>query len=173
MERARARGAAVLGEVLGYGETNDAYHVTRPEPEGEGAARAMRRALEDAGLPASELGYVNAHGTGTPANDRAEACALRSVLGNAADVVPVSSTKGHVGHCLGAAGALEAGFTWIALRHGLLPATLNLERPDPAFALDFIRGEPRRSGGSFALSNSFGFGGMNACVVLGTGEALP
>lgn len=172
-ERARERGARIYGEILGYGEANDAYHATHPQPQGEGAARAMGRALEDASRPASELGYVNAHGTGTRANDEAEASALRTVLGAAAETVPVSSTKGHVGHCLGAAGALEAAFTLIALREGLLPETVNLESPEPSFSLAFIRGAPLLRRCAFALSNSFGFGGMNASLALGTGEVRP
>jgi 3-oxoacyl-[acyl-carrier-protein] synthase II len=172
-DRAVARGAPIFGEILGYGETNDAHHPTHPHPEGRGALAAMNRALHEAGLSPADLDYVNAHGTGTRANDASEALALATLLGDAAASVPVSSTKGHVGHCLGAAGALEAAFTWIALGRGFLPPTVNLEEPDPAFPLQFVRGASRRTSAEFALSNSFGFGGSNASVVLRRGEATP
>ena len=165
-ERALARGAPILGEVLGYGETNDAYHPTHPDPAGRGARLAMERALQDARVPPSSVDYVNAHGTGTQANDEAEARALKALFGDHADAVPVSSSKGNVGHCLGAAGALEAAFALICLRDGFLPQTANLERPDPKLPLRHIQGAPLRKRAYLALSNSFGFGGMNATVVL-------
>jgi len=172
-EGARSRGAPILGQILGYGETNDAHHPTHPHPAGEGARRAMERALGEAGLEPGDLTYVNAHGTGTRANDAAEARALADLLGGAAARVPVSSTKGHVGHCLGAAGALEAAFTWVCLGRGFLPPTANLEVQDPEIGLNLIRGGPVEARGGPALSNSFGFGGMNASIVLGRGEVAP
>jgi 3-oxoacyl-[acyl-carrier-protein] synthase II len=161
-EHARARGAEILGEVAGYAASNDAHHITAPRPDGLAATDALRRALADAGVDPSEVDYVNAHGTGTKLNDAAEAAVLRSVLGE----VPVSSTKSMTGHLMGAAGALEAVVTVQALRHGLLPPTVNLEEIDPDCAgLDHIRGSARKAEAHVGVSTSFGFGGHNAVVV--------
>jgi 3-oxoacyl-[acyl-carrier-protein] synthase II len=161
-EHAAARGATVLAEVAGYGASNDAHHITAPRPDGLAATAALRNALSDAGVEPSEVGYVNAHGTGTKLNDEAEAMVLRSVLGH----VPTSSTKSMTGHLMGAAGALEAVISVQALRTGLLPPTLNLEDIDPACeGLDFVRGTARRADPRVVVSTSFGFGGHNAVVV--------
>jgi 3-oxoacyl-[acyl-carrier-protein] synthase II len=162
---ARARGATVLALVAGWGISADAHHMTAPHPEGDGAARAMRAALDDAGLPASAVGYVNAHGTATPHNDAAETLALRAVLGARAPSVPVSSIKSMVGHTLGAAGAVEAVASVLTLARGFLPPTVHLRTPDPAFGLDFVAGEARRAEVGVVLSNSFAFGGNNTCLV--------
>jgi len=161
-ERAVARGAEIWAEVAGYGLTSDAFHATAPHPEGDGAIRCMRLALADAGVDASEIGYVNAHGTSTALNDRTEAMAIKVVLG---DQVPVSSTKSMTGHLLGAAGALEAVATILALRHGVLPPTINHDDPDPEIGLDVVPNEARPQRVEVALSNSFGFGGHNAALV--------
>ncbi|MEA2421230.1 MAG: 3-oxoacyl-[acyl-carrier-protein] synthase, partial [Thermoleophilaceae bacterium] len=174
---AARRGARVLGEVLGYGATSDAFHLTAPEPSGEGAARAIRLALEDAGVAPSELDYVNAHGTSTPLNDRAETVALKTALGDAAYSVPVSSTKSAIGHLLGAAGAVEAIATVLALRDRLAPPTLGWEEQEEGLDLDYVPGSARplavtgSNGDSRAvgMSNSFGFGGHNAVLVLAGG----
>jgi 3-oxoacyl-[acyl-carrier-protein] synthase II len=172
---ASARGARVLGEVLGYGATSDAYHLTAPEPEGSGAARAVALALADAGVAPSELSYVNAHGTSTPLNDRSETMALKSVLGDASASVPVSSTKSAIGHLLGAAGAVEAIATVLALRDRLAPPTLGWEEQEEGLDLDYVPGQARPlAGGSngspaIGMSNSFGFGGHNAVLVLAGG----
>jgi 3-oxoacyl-[acyl-carrier-protein] synthase II len=174
---AARRGARVLGEVLGYGATSDAFHLTAPEPSGAGAARAIRLALEDAGVAPSELDYVNAHGTSTPLNDRAETVALKTALGDAAYSVPVSSTKSAIGHLLGAAGAVEAIATVLALRDRLAPPTLGWEEQEEGLDLDYVPGSARplavagSNGDSRAvgMSNSFGFGGHNAVLVLAGG----
>ena len=171
-EAAVARGARILGEVAGYASTDDAHHITAPEPEGAGAALAIQLALEDAGVTAGEVDYVNAHGTSTPLNDRAEAKALKRALGEHAARVPVSSLKSAVGHLIGAAGAVEAIATVLALRERLAPPTLGLEEPEAGMELDFVaeRARPmkRREGATRAigLSNSFGFGGHNAVLCL-------
>ncbi|MCP3760319.1 beta-ketoacyl-[acyl-carrier-protein] synthase family protein [Streptomyces sp. TBY4] len=162
---ARARSAHAYGRVLGWGATSDAHHPTSPRPDGAGAADAMRRALADAGLAPRDIGYVNAHGTATKAGDLAEARAIRSVFGE--DGPPVSSVKGAIGHLLGAAGAVEAAATVLALHHRSLPATANLDRPDPECALDHVRGAPRAAAPEAAVSNSFAFGGHNVSLVLG------
>ena len=164
LEHARARGATVLAEVLGYAATCDAYHLTAPDPAGSGAAAAMRAALADAALPAEAVGYVNAHGTSTVLNDRTEALAVREVLGTG---VAVSSTKSVTGHLLGAAGAVEAVACIRVLATGLVPPTANLERPDPDVGLDLVAGEAREQSVRVALSNSFGFGGHNVTLVFG------
>ena len=176
-ELAEARGAPVLGEVLGYGASADAHHITAPDPSGRGAARAIERALADAGLEPAEVDYVNAHGTSTPLNDRSETDAIKAALGPAAAGVPVSSTKSAIGHLLGAAGAVEAVATVLALREGTAPPTLNYEEPEDGLDLDYVPDGPRRlarsnGGGSadggrlIALSNNFGFGGHNAVLCL-------
>jgi 3-oxoacyl-[acyl-carrier-protein] synthase II len=169
-ELAERRGARVLGEVLGYGASSDAYHLTAPEPDGAGAVRAIRDALADAEVGASELDYVNAHGTSTPLNDRAETVALHEALGESATEVPVSSTKSAIGHLLGAAGAVEAIATLYALRERLAPPTLGFEERDEGLDLDYVpqqaRPLARANGRAVGMSNSFGFGGHNAVLVL-------
>jgi 3-oxoacyl-[acyl-carrier-protein] synthase II len=169
---ASARGARVLGEVLGYGATSDAYHLTAPDPSGVGAAEAIRLALADAGVAPGELSYVNAHGTSTPLNDRSETAALKAALGDAALSLPVSSLKSSIGHLLGAAGAVEAIATVLALRERLVPPTLGFEEREDGLDLDYVPGAARvmsPSNGSppVGMSNSFGFGGHNAVLVLG------
>jgi len=162
-EHCRARGGRVHARLAGYGMSTDAHHVTAPHPEGEGMIQAMRQALDAAGLDAREVGYVNAHGTGTPQNDRAEALALRRVFGEGG--VLVSSTKSLVGHTMAAAGSVEATATILALQHGLLPPTANLEQVDPDVPFDCLPGVARPAEVSAALSNSFGFGGQNVSLV--------
>lgn len=162
-ESALARGATILAEMAGYGSTADAYHITAPRPDGDGAVRAMRAALADAGLVPADIGYVNAHGTSTPPNDRVEALALRQVFGGSGP--PVSSTKSMTGHTLGAAGALEALACIQAIRTGILPPTINLDDIDAACRLDHVANVARHSPTKAALSNSFGFGGHNATLV--------
>ncbi|GAA1420080.1 beta-ketoacyl-[acyl-carrier-protein] synthase family protein [Agrococcus citreus] len=164
-EHARRRGADVLGEIVGYGVTSDAFHATAPRPDGSGAAAAMRQALDDAHLSPDDVDHVNAHGTGTPLNDAMEAAALRSVFGDALGSVPVSSTKSTTGHLLGAAGTLEAALSVLAMRDGVIPPTINLD--DPEFPeLDVVALEARPATSRTVLSNSFGFGGHNAALVL-------
>ncbi|MEW2553597.1 beta-ketoacyl-[acyl-carrier-protein] synthase family protein [Streptomyces zhihengii] len=167
-EHARARGAEVLAVLAGWGRTSDAHHVAGPHPEGAGAARAIRRALRSAGWAPSDVSYVNAHGTGTRYNDDAEARALRAALGEAAAHVPVSATKSMTGHALGAAGAVEAVASVLALRHGTVPPTLNLDSPDPAIGLDVVGAEPRPAALRAVLSDSFAFGGHNVVLAFGT-----
>jgi 3-oxoacyl-[acyl-carrier-protein] synthase II len=162
--RARARGATILGFLAGYGITADAYHMTAPHPEGDGAARAMQAALDDAGLTAAQIGYINAHGTATPHNDAAESAAIKTVLGARAPSVPISSIKSMVGHTLGAAGAIEAVASILTLRGGFVPPTVNLRTPDPAFGLDFVPGTARNLTVDVVLSNSFAFGGNNTSL---------
>ncbi len=170
-ETAEARGATVLGELLGYGASADAFHLTAPEPGGGGAARAIARALEDAGVEPDQLDYVNAHGTSTPLNDRSETDALKAALGEElAKRIPVSSTKSAVGHLLGAAGAVEAVATLLALRERVVPPTLGYEVPDEGLDLDYVPDGPRTletaNGRALAISNSFGFGGHNAVLCI-------
>jgi len=164
LEHARARGAKVWAEVLGYGMSGDAYHFTAPRPDGDGAAAAMTAALADAGVSPRDVGYVNAHAPGTVDGDAMEAHAVRAVLG---EETPVSSTKPIHGHLLGAAGVTEMLVCVQAVREGLIPPTLNCERPEPGLQVDLVRGEPRKAAVSVALSNSFGFGGHNAVLVVG------
>jgi 3-oxoacyl-[acyl-carrier-protein] synthase II len=163
--RALARGAPIYAEVCGYGLTNDAYHMTAPRPDGRQAARAMQLALRDARLAPSEIGYINAHGSSTPLNDPTETASIKQVFGEHAYRLALSGTKGYYGHALGASGAIEAAICALSLRNGWLPPTVNLETPDPACDLDFIRGEGRVAQPEFMLSNSFGFGGINASLV--------
>ena len=165
-EDARARGVTPLAVVAGYGASADAHHQTAPPDDGAGAALAIRRALADAGLGPDDIDHVNAHGTSTPLNDKAESLALRGVLGDALDRIPVTSTKGVTGHMLGAAGAVEAAFAILAIRDGVLPPTANLHRQDPDIALDVVAGRPRDQRVDAVLSDSFGFGGQNAALVL-------
>ena len=166
LEFARSRGARILGEFAGYGLSADAYHVTAPPPGAEGAVRAMRMAIDDAGLRAEDIGYVNAHGTSTQANDGAETAALKTVFGDHAHKVPISSTKSMTGHTLGAAGAIEAAICLLAMREGCLPPTINQEVADPECDLDYIPNHARKADVSVALSNSMGFGGHNVALVL-------
>lgn len=166
-EHALERGARIRGEILGYGASSDSHHMVAPDPDGEGASRCMAAALKSAQLQPADVGYVNAHSTGTPAGDPAEARALRRVFGNHIDRLPVSATKSMTGHLLGAAGAVEAILTLASLESGLLLPTRNLDRIDPECELDHVRGEARRARVSVALSNSFGFGGTNASLILG------
>ncbi|HWE30719.1 MAG TPA: beta-ketoacyl-[acyl-carrier-protein] synthase family protein, partial [Polyangia bacterium] len=163
-ERARARGATIYAVVAGWGITADAHHMTAPHPEGDGAARAMHMALDDARLPADVIGYVNAHGTGTPHNDAAETLAIKRVFGARAPSVPVSSIKSMVGHTLGAAGAIEAAASVLSLARGFVPPTVNLRTPDPAFGLDYVPGAARELEVEAILSNSFAFGGNNTVL---------
>jgi 3-oxoacyl-[acyl-carrier-protein] synthase II len=163
LERARARGATVYGEVAGYGRNADAYHITAPSPGGAGAAVCMQLALDDAGMDPSTVGHVNAHGTSTPLNDAAEAEAVRKVFGDSPPVV--TSSKGVTGHLIGAAGAVEAIAALLAVRDGMVPPTANLERLGDDIELDVVAGSPREIGPKPAISNSFGFGGHNACLV--------
>ncbi len=166
LEHARARGAKIYAELLGYGVSSDATHVSDPDPTGASPARALRMAFADAGIEPSEVGYVNAHGTSTPVGDSAETRVLKVALGEEkAYRTPVSSTKGATGHCLGAAGAIEAAFTILALERGILPPTINQTTPDPECDLDYIPNEARREQVEIGVSNSFGFGGHNACLV--------
>ena len=165
-ERAMRRGARIYAEVIGYGTNGDAYHITSPSPDGEGAARCMALTLEDAGIAPSEVDYVNAHGTSTPYNDANETTAIKTVFGDHARELAVSSTKSMTGHLLGAAGAVEAIYSVLALHHGVLPPTINYETPDPDCDLDYVANESRPADIGVALSNSFGFGGTNACILL-------
>ena len=167
LERARARGARVYAEVLGGGRTADAHHITAPDPTGDGMARAMSGALRHAGLNAEEVGYISAHGTSTPINDRVETSAIRRVFGGHADGLAVSSTKSMTGHLMGAAGALAGAATALAIHRGALPPTINLETPDPDCDLDYVPNEAREAEVSAALVNGFGFGGQNGVVALG------
>ena len=163
--RALARGAPVYAEICGYGLTNDAYHMTAPRPDGRQAARAMRLALREAHVAPTEIGYINAHGSSTPLNDPTETSSIKHVFGEHAYRLPLSGTKGYYGHALGASGAIEAAICALSLRHGWLPPTVNLESPDPACDLDYIREDGREARPEFVLSNSFGFGGINASLV--------
>lgn len=168
-ERALARGAHVYAEVVGYAQTNDAHHMTAPRPDGSDAARAIRLALADAGTGGEAIGYVNAHATGTPLGDRAEACALVRALSRHGESVPVSGTKGLYGHALGASGAIEVVITALALQEGHLPGTANLRRAEPDCPLHLIPPEGRAERAEMALTTSFGFGGVNAALVLAAG----
>lgn len=171
-ERGRAlkRGAKIYAEVIGYAANGDAYHMTAPAPEGEGAARCMRLALKDAAISPSDVDYINAHGTSTEYNDANETQAIKKVFGEHAAKLAVSSTKSMTGHLLGAAGAVEGIFSVLALRHGLVPPTINYENPDPECDLDYVPNHARRAEIRVTLSNSFGFGGTNACVVFRRAE---
>ena len=164
-DHARARGATILAELTGYGMSADAYHITLPRPGGMGASRAMTAALVDASLEPSQVGYINAHGTSTEANDSTETAAIRIALGEAANAIPVSSTKSMTGHILGGAGAVEAVACIMALRDQILPPTINYEVPDPDCDLDYIPNEARPASLEHAMSNSFGFGGHNVSLV--------
>lgn len=164
--RAKARGAHIYGEVLGYGTTGDAYRVTDMHPEGRSAKAAMRMAVADAGIRPEQVDYINAHGTSTDVNDRVETVAIKEVFGERAKRLPVSSTKSSIGHLIAAAGAIEAILCLLAIRDGVLPPTLNYTTPDPALDLDYVPNAPRKARVDIALSNSFGFGGQNISLVL-------
>ena len=159
------RDAPILAELAGYGLGGDAYHMTAPPPDGQGAIRVMRAALEDAGVPAQIVGYINAHGTSTPLNDKVETLAIKQVFGDHARHLAISSTKSMTGHLLGAAGGLEAGICVLALQHQLLPPTINYGNPDPECDLDYVPNKAREVAFDYALSNSFGFGGTNAALL--------
>ena len=165
LEHAKMRGAKIYGEVVGYGSTGDAHHITAPAPNGEGAARAMAMALKDASVAPEQVGYINAHGTSTPYNDLFETQAVKTVFGEHAYKLAMSSTKSMTGHLLGAAGGIEAIFTVLALKEGILPPTTNLHEPDPECDLDYVPNEARKANIDYALSNSLGFGGHNACLL--------
>jgi beta-ketoacyl-acyl-carrier-protein synthase II len=166
LAHAQRRGAKILAEIVGYGATGDAHHMTAPAPEGEGAARAMRAAIRDSGRPLESFGYLNAHGTSTPLNDKFETQAIKSVFGEAARKLPVSSTKSMTGHLLGAAGGLETIICVLALDRGILPPTVNYENPDPDCDLDYVPNAARAVEVQAALSNSLGFGGHNVTLAL-------
>jgi 3-oxoacyl-[acyl-carrier-protein] synthase II len=163
LEHAKSRGAKILAEIVGYGMSGDAYHITSPAPEHEGAYRVMLNAMRDAKIQPTDVGYVNAHGTSTDIGDKLETVAIKRVFGD--KVPPVSSTKSMTGHLLGGAGGLEAGITVLALRDQVLPPTINYETPDPECDLDYVPNHPRKAQFDYALSNSFGFGGTNGCLV--------
>jgi 3-oxoacyl-[acyl-carrier-protein] synthase II len=162
---AKRRGAAILAEIIGYGMSGDAFHVTAPPDDGEGASRVMRNALKDARLPPDSIDYINAHGTSTPLGDRAETVAMKRTFGEHAKKLAVSSTKSMTGHLLGGAGGLEAGIVVCALRNQVAPPTANYENPDPDCDLDYVPNEPRPMKMEYALSNSFGFGGTNGALI--------
>ncbi len=164
LESARRRGARIYAEIVGYGMSADAYHITAPSEEGEGAARCMRLALKDAGIQPGEVGYINAHATSTMA-DAIETRAMKTVFGEAIGRIPISATKSMTGHLLGAAGGIEAVFSILALRDGILPPTINLDHPDPLCDLDYVPHQARKADVNLALSNSFGFGGTNATII--------
>jgi 3-oxoacyl-[acyl-carrier-protein] synthase II len=165
LERAKARGARILAEVVGYGMSSDAHHITSPPDNGDGAFRVMRNALKDARIEASQVQYVNAHGTSTPIGDMAETIAVKRAFGDYACKLAVSSTKSMTGHLLGGAGGLEAGLCVLALRDQIAPPTINYEVPDPACDLDYVPNKARPMAIEYALSNSFGFGGTNGCLL--------
>ena len=173
LEHARARGVPILGEVVGYGQTTDAHHITAPAEGGEGAARAMRLALADAAMEPEEIDYVSAHGTATELNDKFETMALKSALGDAAYQIPVSSTKSMTGHIMGATGAIESIFCLLAMRDQMLPPTINYENPDPECDLDYVPNQARPATVRAAMNNAFGFGGHNGVLIFKQYEASP
>ena len=160
------RGAPILAEMVGYGMSGDAFHITAPDESADGAVRAMRATLCDAGIAPQQVGYINAHGTSTPYNDRLETLAIKKTFGDHAYKLPVSSTKSMTGHLLGGAGGLEAGITTLALHNQVVPPTINLDNPDPDCDLDYVPNQPREAEVEYALSNSFGFGGTNAALMM-------
>src|SRR5438876_9027261 len=171
LEAARARGAPVYAEVLGYGASNDAHHMAQPDPESVGVAEMMQAALRRSGVEPEQVGYVNAHGTSTPLGDAAETKAIKDVFGEHAYELAVSSTKSVMGHCFGAAGAIEAMMCVLAVHEGVLPPTINYENPDPVCDLDYVPNESRKAQVDVALSNAMGLGGHNACVLIGRPSA--
>ncbi len=166
LERAKKRGAAIYGEVIGYGMTGDAYHITAPDPTGEGAAGAMAAALKDAGLKPEQVSYINAHGTSTPLNDKIETLAIKKVFGEYAKKVPVSSTKSMTGHLLGAAGAIEFAACCMAMKDEIIPPTINYKTPDPECDLDYVPNQARKAKLNIVMSNSLGFGGHNVSLIV-------
>jgi len=166
LEHARSRGAKIMGEIIGYGATSDAFHVTQPLENGEGAAKAMEAAIKKAGIANTEIEYINAHGTSTPLNDRMETKAIKSVFGDYAKKVPISSTKSMLGHMIGAAGAVEAAICLLTIRDGIIPPTINYTYPDPDCDLDYVPNTARKAKVRTALSNSFGFGGHNSVLIV-------
>ncbi|MCZ6484786.1 MAG: beta-ketoacyl-ACP synthase II [Acidobacteria bacterium] len=166
LEHALGRGASISAEIVGYGMSGDAFHITAPPEDASGAVRAMRASLEDAGVDPTEVDYINAHGTSTPANDRIETKAIKAVFAEHAYKLAISSTKSMTGHLLGAAGGLEAGVSALAIRDQEIPPTINLENPDPECDLDYVPNQSRKAEIRYVLSNSFGFGGTNACLLL-------
>jgi 3-oxoacyl-[acyl-carrier-protein] synthase II len=167
LEHARSRGATLYAEVLGYGASNDAYHMAAPDPESVGVAEMMRSALERAGVERERVNYINAHGTSTPLGDAAETKAIKDVFGDHAYKLAVSSTKSTMGHLLGAAGAVEAMMSALAMYHRVIPPTINYRNPDPTCDLDYVPNEAREAEIDVALSNAMGLGGHNGCVLLG------
>ena len=165
LETALERGAGIYAEIAGYGMAADAYHITAPSPNGEGAARCMKMALQDAGVDPSEVNYINAHGTSTKAGDEVETYAIKTVFGEYAYKIPVSSTKSMTGHLLGAAGGVESVISILSIKDDIIPPTINLDTPDPECDLDYVPKQARRTTVNYALSNSFGFGGTNACLL--------
>lgn len=166
LEHAQARGAKILGELTGYATTDDAHHISAPAENGAGAAMSMKLALEDANIGVNDIGYINAHGTSTPLNDKSETAAIKTVFGEQAYSIPVSSTKSMTGHLLGASGAVEAVFSIMAIREGILPPTINYQTPDPQCDLDYVPNQARKASPKHVMSNSFGFGGHNATLVI-------
>lgn len=164
-EHAKARGAKIYAEIIGYGATSDAYHITAPAPNGEGAARAMKQALEDADVKPEEVDYINAHGTSTGYNDKYETAAVKTIFKDYAKDLLISSTKSMTGHTLGASGGIEAIFSVLAIRDSVVPPTIHLKNPDPECDLDYVANESREKDVTIAMSNSFGFGGHNATLV--------
>ncbi len=167
LDHALARGARIYAELLGHASSSDAFHVAAQDPNAAGAVRAMRWTLEDGRIPLDKVDYINAHGTGTPMNDASETFAIKALFGERAYEIPVSSSKAVMGHAMGGAGAIEAIFSIYALYHGIIPPTWNYETPDPACDLDYVPNEPRPADIQVAMSNSFGLGGQNACLVMG------
>ncbi len=167
LESAKARGAAILGEINGYGTSDDAHHVSAPAENGAGAAISMQLALHDAGMSIDDIQYINAHGTSTYLNDKSETAAIKTVFGENAYSIPVSSTKSMTGHLLGASGAVEAIISILAIREGIIPPTINYQTPDPECDLDYVPNQPRKAAMKHVMSNSFGFGGHNATLVVG------
>jgi len=165
LEYARRRGAKIVAELVGYGMSGDAFHITLPPDDGRGAHRVMLNAITDAGIKPEEIGYINAHGTSTPPNDRIESYAIKQLFGEHAKNLAVSSTKSMIGHLLGAAGAVEAGIASLVVQRGVLPPTINYENPDPDYDLDYVPNQMRKKDVQYALSNSFGFGGTNAALL--------
>ena len=165
LEHAQKRGAKIIAEAAGYGMSGDAFHITQPEENGDGAYRVMMAAIKDAGITTADVGYVNAHGTSTPIGDVIETTAMKRVFGEKAKQVAVSSTKSMTGHLLGGAGGLEAGISILAIRDQVLPPTINYENPDPQCDLDYVPNQARKADVRYALSNSFGFGGTNAALL--------
>jgi 3-oxoacyl-[acyl-carrier-protein] synthase II len=165
LEHALSRNAKIYAEIVGYGMSSDAYHITTPSPEGEGAARCMKATLKDAGVEPGEINYINAHGTSTKYGDELETAAIKTVFGEHAYKLCVSSTKSMTGHLLGAAGGVEAIFSILSIYNGIIPPTMNLEKPDPECDLDYVPNRARQTDVEYAMSNSFGFGGTNACLI--------